>query len=199
MDRETKGHSPNDCVYDGEILTAYFRSRTSDDVPGSGRIIDLSENFWKLGMFIEWVFSERDWIAEKRKELDEELFKIIKVGRAKAKEDQGWLDRRFPNLRFDQCPAATFVHTHLLRNLISDKGDQLKEGDGADFCHAVIGGAFANFATLDKHWKRRVENLPKPNKLARIYYQPEIEEMITGIESHLATLDALRLSARSRR
>jgi hypothetical protein len=192
MDREAKGYSPNDCAYDGEILTAYFRSRTSDNAPGSGRIIDLSGNFFRLGMFIEWVFSERDWIIEKRKELDEELFRIIKVGRAKAKGDKGWLDRHFPSLQFNQCPPATFVHTHLLRNLISDKGDQLKEGDGADFCHAVIGSAFANFATLDKHWKRRVENLPKPNKLARIYYEREIKEMITDIELQLVALGALR-------
>ena len=195
MDREAKGYSSNDCAYDGEILTSYFRSRTSENARGSGRIIDLSGNFFKLGMFIEWVFSERDWIIEKRKELDEELFKTIKVGRARAKEDQGWIDRRFPSLQFDQCPPATFVHTHLLRNLIFDKGDQLKKGDGADFCHAVIGSAFASFATLDKSWKRRVENLPKPNKLARIYYAPEIKEMVADIESQLATLGALRTSA----
>jgi hypothetical protein len=93
-------------------------------------------------------------------------------------------------------PPATFVHTHLLRNLISDRGDQLKEGDGADFCHGVIGSAFANFATLDKQWKRRVENLPKPNRLARIYYEREIEAMFTDIESHLAKLGALRASPR---
>jgi hypothetical protein len=199
MERESKGYSANDCAYDREILTAYFRSRTSNDAPGSGRIIDLSENFFKLGMFIEWVASERDWIIEKRKELDEELFKIIKVGRAKAREDRGWLDQHFPRLQFDRCPPATFVHTHLLRNLILDRGDQLKEGDGADFCHAVIGSAFANFATLDKHWKRRIENLPKPNKLARIYYEREIEEMITDIESQLTRLRALRVGARNGR
>jgi hypothetical protein len=196
MDREARGCTPNDCAYDSEILPAYFRSRTSDDAPGSGRIIDLSGNFFKLGMFIEWVVSERDWISERRKELDEELFKTIRVGRAKAKEDPGWLDQHFPSLQFDTCPPVTFVHTHLLRNLISDRGDQLKEGDGADFCHAVIGSAFANFATLDKHWKRRVENLPKPNHLARIYYEREICGMITDIESHLERLAALRIGAR---
>jgi hypothetical protein len=195
LDREAKGYSPNDCAYDGEMLTAYFRSRTSHNAAGSGRIIDLSENFFKLGMFIEWLASERDWISGKREELDEVLFKIIEVGRTKVKEVPGWLDRRFPSLQFDRCPPATFVYTHLLRNLISDKGDQLKEGDGADFCHAVIGSAFANFATLDKHWKRRVENLPKPKRLARIYYEREIEGMITDIESHLAKLGALRAGA----
>jgi hypothetical protein len=35
---------------------------------------------------------------------------------------------------------------------------------------------------IDKQWKRRVEGLPKPNKLARIYYQPELDKMVTDIE-----------------
>jgi hypothetical protein len=61
-----------------------------------------------------------------------------------------------------------------------------------------LGSAFANFATLDKHWKRRVEHLPKPNPLARIYYEREIEEMITDIESQRAGLGALRIGARWR-
>jgi hypothetical protein len=42
----------------------------------------------------------------------------------------------------------------------------LKRGDGIDLCHAVIGSSFGSVVTLDKHWKRRVEELPKPNGLA---------------------------------
>jgi hypothetical protein len=42
--------------------------------------------------------------------------------------------------------------------------------------------AFSSFAALDKHWKRRVEALPKPNGLARIYYQSELDKMVTDIE-----------------
>jgi len=52
-----------------------------------------------------------------------------------------------------------------------------------DFCHAVLAAAFASVATLDKHWKRRIEGLPKPNKLARIYYSPELDNMVADVDS----------------
>jgi hypothetical protein len=60
-------------------------------------------------------------------------------------------------------------------------------GDGADFCHAIMGPAFANFATLDRHWKRRILALPKPNGLARIYYARELDQLTEDIEAAIAT------------
>ena len=54
-----------------------------------------------------------------------------------------------------------------------------------DFCHTVIASAFSSVAALDKHWKRRIEKLPKPNKLAKIYYVGELESMVMDIESWL--------------
>ena len=62
---------------------------------------------------------------------------------------------------------------------------KLKKGDGRDFSHAVMGSAFASVATLDKQWKRRIESLPKPNQCARIYYEPELDRMVSDIESAL--------------
>ena len=61
-------------------------------------------------------------------------------------------------------------------------------GDGIDFCQAVIGAAFSSVATLDKKWKRRVEMMPKPNKLARIYYSPELDRLVDDIESAVVQL-----------
>jgi hypothetical protein len=46
-----------------------------------------------------------------------------------------------------------------------------------------MGSAFASVAALDKHWKRRVEGLPKPNGLARIYSKPDLDTMVADIES----------------
>ena len=57
-----------------------------------------------------------------------------------------------------------------------------------DLGHAVLASAFANFATLDKQWKRRVENIPKPNRNPRVYYEPELENMVTDLESALIQL-----------
>jgi hypothetical protein len=38
---------------------------------------------------------------------------------------------------------------------------------------------------LDKQWKRRVEELPKPNTLSRVYYQPVLNAMVSDIEDAL--------------
>jgi len=67
-------------------------------------------------------------------------------------------------------------------------------GDGIDFCQAVIGTAFSNFATLDKKWKRRIEMLP-PNNLARIYYDPELDALVDDIEIGLSIVEERRRAA----
>ena len=63
-----------------------------------------------------------------------------------------------------------------------------KKGDGNDFFHSVMASAYASFAALDQHLKRRIERLPKPNNLARIYYEPELPQMIADIEAALLQL-----------
>jgi hypothetical protein len=59
----------------------------------------------------------------------------------------------------------------------------LKDNDGLDFCHAVLAAAYGSLATLDRHWKRRVEQLPKPNNVARMYYRPEVDDLVAVLES----------------
>jgi hypothetical protein len=77
-------------------------------------------------------------------------------------------------------------YVNLVRTIIVNaRAYKLKDSDGADFCHAVMASAFASVATLDKHWKRRIDSLPKPNRLARIYYGPELDAMVTDIERWL--------------
>jgi hypothetical protein len=50
----------------------------------------------------------------------------------------------------------------------------------------VVAAAYAKFATLDRAWKRRVEALPKPNGVARIYYAPELDRLVSDVEEALA-------------
>ena len=84
---------------------------------------------------------------------------------------------------------ATFTYVNLVRTLILEsKSFQMTPGDGIDFCQAVIGTAFCNFATLDKKWKRRIEMLP-PNNLARIYYDPELDALVDDIEIGLSIIE----------
>jgi hypothetical protein len=112
--------------------------------------------------------------------------------RGEHERDPAWLDRSFPTLSYRTPASATFAYGSLIRLLILEaKAYQLKKGDGTDFCHAVIGGAFSSFATLDKHWKRRVGLLPQPNRLAKIYYQPEIDQLVVDVETAVAQLKAI--------
>jgi hypothetical protein len=65
------------------------------------------------------------------------------------------------------------------------EANSLKPGDGMDFCHAVMACPFASFAALDTQWKRRVEALSKPNRLARLYGPLELDQLVTDMEASL--------------
>src|SRR5213082_3172514 len=98
--------------------------------------------------------------------LDSALIKRITAYRAEFERSCEWLDQRFPLLPFNPSRPATFTYCNLVRNLVLNaKAHRLKEGDGVDFCHAVMASAFASVATSDKHWKRRIEGLPEPKQL----------------------------------
>jgi len=235
--REMKGATPPESCFSQDFMKQYFVAQTSDYSPDSGRVIELSEQFFRLGAVLDWVASERDSIREAAAALDNTLINKIGGCRIKCERDPRWLERfscccksavlsplrgllgsaprnptacavghriaplrgflrmsysnertaldqRFPALPFNPAKPATFTCVNLVRTLLAEaRAYQLKKGDGLDFSHAAIGSAFANLATLDKHWKRRVEGLPKPNKLARIYYQPELDKMVADIES----------------
>lgn len=176
---------PSRCCFAEELLRAYFVNRTSDHRPGSGKVIDLSGQFFRLGLFVDWLGPQRDHFLERSRAVDAELSAGISKLRAKHKHNPGWLDRLIPLPQFQPRMAATFSFSCLMRELIRDTGFQIKKGDGMDFCHAVMASSFAVFAALDKQWKRRVENFPKPNRAARIYYQPELGAMVADIEAGL--------------
>lgn len=199
LDREDKGESLGKCCFDEDILKAYFAARTSGCVPGSGRVIDLSEGFFRLGAFVDWLAPRRDQHLTLCRGMDAILKDGIALLRAKAKQQPSWLNGAMPLFPFNSSRSVRFAYTNLLRGLISDRGYQIKKGDGVDFHHAVMAAAISSFATLDKQWKRRLEDLPKPNKVPRIYYEPEIPAMITDIESQLATLKATGMNFGSRR
>jgi hypothetical protein len=190
MEQEKAGLDPSRCCFAEELLRAYFVNRTSEHRPGSGKVIDLSEQFFRLGLFVDWLSPQRDHLLQKSRVFDEQLRTGIGKLRGKHKRGPGWLDRLIPPAQFQPRMAATFSFNCLMRELICDPGFQMKKGDGMDFCHAVMASSFAVFATLDKQWKRRVENFPKPNRAARIYYEPELGAMVADIEAGLEQLKA---------
>ncbi|MEE9159866.1 MAG: hypothetical protein V3U60_15965 [Gammaproteobacteria bacterium] len=191
--RELKGATVAESCVSKDFMKQFFTDRTSGYSPDSGRVIDLSEHFFRLGAVLDWLGPQRESIRKGTATLDAALIKKISEYRAKFERDPLWLDQKFPVLPFNPSKPATFTYVNLVRTMIVDaKAYKLKKGDGLDFCHAVMASAFASVATLDKHWKHRVEHLPKPNGLARIYYQPELDKMVTDIEFWLKQGEAPR-------
>jgi hypothetical protein len=177
LEREQNGVSPAESGISDGFVTAYFHSRTADCSPRSGKIIDLSPDFFRLGMVLDW-FAKDESLLKHVAQLGDWL-KIVHEFRTVYKQNPSLLDWKCRTTSTSQ--PATFACRNLARTLIIESG-QLKKGDAMDFCHAVMGSAFASFATLDKNWKRRVDALPKPNRLARIYDPTQLDQMVTDIE-----------------
>lgn len=176
VQREQEGKGPAESCLSQDFMRDYFKVLMRDCSPSNGKLIDLSDNFFRLGAVLDWVGPQRDSIREQAGKLDETLKNLICKVRPKFNRNP------LPALPFNPSKRAGFTSFNLVRTLIVESG-QLKPGDGLDFSHAVIGSAFASVAALDKHWKRRIEGLPKPNGLAHIYSAPELDKMVTDIES----------------
>ena len=179
------GRNPDAACIDEHFFKSYVADRMRPYVPGCGKVINLSSDFFHLGPLLDRVGPQRESIYRSSAEFDELLKHKMNTARALSKQDPTLLDQKFPRVPFNPRMRACFVHFNLLRIMAVDAGS-LKKGDGMDFCHAVMGCAFASFATLDRQWKRRVDSLPKPNQLARIYGPSELDQMVTDMEAGLA-------------
>ncbi len=186
MDRERQGATAP--AVSRLFIEAYFKRRVFEASPDGGTIVDLSaDRFFELGRVIDWVAHMRPRIRAWAQELDDVLRAEIQRVRAVYERDPESLDRTLPPVPFHQARPATFVWVHLLRMLVMEaKAFHFKRNDGVDFCHAVVAGAYASIATLDRHWKRRVSELPKPNQVAPIFYRPEIDQFVELFEEIVA-------------
>ena len=181
MEREWKGMDPSRTCISEDFFDAYVRNRTTDYAPGLG-IIDVTKDFFSLGAIVKWV-AKSGRLREQSAKFDG-LMATIRNYYDRYVANSGRLDLRFRV--FNPSYRASFACWNLIRTLIEEsRAYQTQPGDGMDFCHAVIGSAFGHFAALDKKWKRRIEGLPKPNGLARIYYEPELGQMVMGIEARV--------------
>lgn len=147
---------------------------------------------------MDWLAPQRDSLAATKAQMDDALIEQIKAHRAKHDADPLWLDTEFPELLpFRTDRPATFTYVNLVRLLILEaKAFRLGRNNGMDFYQAVIGSAFASVATLDSHWKRRIEALPKPNGLAKVYCSPHLDDMVDEIERNLDVLDERKRRAK---
>ena len=132
---------------------------------------------------LDWITPQRDSIRKSTDDLDAALIAKVAGYHMLYEQDPLWLDKHWPILPFLASRPATSAYVNLIRGLILEyKSHKLVKNDGLDFCHAMMGTAFANVASLDSRWKRRVENLPTPNNFARIYYAPQLDKMVSDIE-----------------
>jgi len=181
VEREQKGASPSKSCLSENFVKDFSKARIAG-FP-KNKIITLADDFFSLGAVLDWVGPQRDSIRDGAALIADTLASVIARHRANYERDPKWLDRRFPALSFDPSRPATSVYVNLTRALILEfKSRRWERNDGLDFCHTVLAAAFANVAALDKHWKRRVENLPEPNQVAKIYYAPELDKMVSAIE-----------------
>jgi hypothetical protein len=184
IQRELNGVDPSGVCISERFLKSYVAELVRNYAPESGKVISLSDDFFHLGAMLDYVSSQRESIRIGSAESDEILGNAIRRQAGKCKQDKGWLNKRFPLIPFNPSLRASFVFQNLSRILV--QAGTFKKGDALDLCHAVMATAFASFATLDTHWKRRVESLPKPNQLARIYCASELDQLVTDMELWLA-------------
>lgn len=182
-DREVAGATTGDSCACKQFVRDFYRDRVT--TYPMGELINLSpDSFFDLGWVMEWLTSQRDSVVSGKKRLDEILRTRISQHRTKFELDPSWLDSAFPPVAFNARFPATFTYANLMRTLIVEaKGYQIKKGDGIDFCQSVIASAFATLATLDTGWKRRIETLPQPHKLARVYVEGELDALLDDLES----------------
>jgi hypothetical protein len=157
----------------------------------SDKLLVCDESVFRLGAIFDWMLPQRDSLRQGKRDLDAALIAKINTYRHTFERDPGAFDQALPPAPFKPGYSTTFTLTQLTRALVLDaKAFQLKKGDGIDYCHAVIAASFARAATLDKAWKRRIEALPKPNDLAKIYYRPELDQLVDDLEQALKILQA---------
>jgi hypothetical protein len=183
MEREAAGQtSACLCV---DLMHAFFQDRKTE-LSKATAVLDMSAGtFLRLGAVIDWMGPHGAKMIENAAALDKAIIEVVDKLRVEYEADSAALEKRLPAIPYDAKRPATFAWNRLVRNLvINAKGHPPKTGDGRDLCHAVMGAAYGSFAALDKHWKQRVASLPKPNGLAKVYYAPEIDQLVADLETH---------------
>lgn len=181
-DREAAGADRGAACMSSLFLRHFFAGRHIQ-LYGEQRLELVQPEFFRLGFVLDWLVPQRADIRQEMSNFDAVLGdRIAKLAHA-YRTQRAKFDQLLPEPRFDPARPATFMFDGLIRQLaIEWRSFKFKKGDAADFVHAVMGAAYGSFATLDKHWKRRVEALPAPNGLARIYYAPELDQLVTDLQ-----------------
>lgn len=191
MEREAAGDGRESCI-DHSLLQRFYAGR-SIQLYGEQRLDFVPPGFFDLAFFLDWLVPRRDEIVRSYNHFDVTLRAKLQELRRAYERNKSRFDSVLPRPVFDDRAPLTFCWHGVIRLLVLEgKAYQWKRGDSADFFHALLAASYAQVATLDKQWKRRIETLPKPNSLASIYYQPELAQFVDAVEAAVAASPHLR-------
>jgi hypothetical protein len=185
IEREALGEGRESCIAH-DLLQQFFAGRNIQ-LHGEQRLDFVGPESFNLSFFLDWLVPQRDHIRQTLIRFDAVLREKLRELRRAYEHNRSAFNVVLPKPFYNGSAPATFCWNGLIRLVILEgKAYQWKHGESADFCHALSAAAYAQFATLDKHWKRRVGLLPKPNSLASIYYEPELDRFVGDLEAAAA-------------
>ena len=185
--------APNDLSrqLDTDLARAFFLVRLSE--ADAATIVNVSaENIFQLGAFVDW--RRRDPLVGRKS--DEQLDTALLGGVAnlrKTIKSAKQLDARFPAIAFRGDNRISYLERLMIRDLVNERGFNLKKNDGRDFLHALVGTAFASAVVLDTDWHRRMTRLQLAAGFARLYGPNEVGRMVSELEALPARPDPSRL------
>ena len=176
-DREEAGEDPRTACLMKDFVRTFFAARIVELEAGGG-VIDLSvETIWRLRSAVDWTPEQFASLQARSAALDQTLQDVIAEARRAYDHNPAQL---VAPPSYDPNRRANYVFSCVARQLILEaKSHTFKDGDGMDFCHAVMGAAFGSFALVDKQWKRRLlAAVPDHTNIARLFYAPELDELV---------------------
>src|SRR2546427_3374023 len=124
---EMEGKAPDAVCIDQHFLKSYVADLLCPYTPGCGKVIGLSDDFFRLGPIMDRVGPQRESIYKSSASFDELLKNKMRAVRALSKRHPLLLDKKFPWIPFNSARPACFAYFNLLRIMAVD-ASSLKRG-----------------------------------------------------------------------
>jgi hypothetical protein len=131
----------------------FLKMYTAELIRQCRGVVILSDDFYRLGPLLDLIGPQWFSISKSSADFDAALKTKLTQLYERHKRDRQGFQSR--PVPFRASHPALFAMQNLVRAL----------------------------ALLDKNWKRRVDALPKPNQLARVYSAAELDQMVADMES----------------
>lgn len=182
MEKE-QGGGESSPAFSDIFLKGYFQSRLQQVSNTTGGLLEISaDSFFRLGSIVGWIQDNRDSVRQMAAEIDGMFHNLLDQRVQQGRNDT--LPKELATLPdYSEQHPAGFAFFQLQRVIWNEaRAYRLKANDGIDFCHAVVASSYGSIITLDRHWKRRILEIPKPHCLARTFYRAELDELVDEFE-----------------